>query len=219
MRKLFFLLAVLLISACASTPVPAWKDNAYRQLENYKKYFLTGREDAAEPHFIKARKEISAGNDLNLLATVLLTNYALHASSLEIFDDSDFLKLNKIEPNASNLAYRNFLKGNFDAVDLKELPKSYAGIQKAAASRDVAIAARELAAMDDPLSRLVACGVWVTYLPYNEKILQIAISTASIHGWRRPLSAYLKKLHGYYWEHGEPVQADAIKKRLEILNP
>jgi hypothetical protein len=218
MKKLLFLTLAFMICACGSVaPTPKWKDNAYEQLDLYKTGFLTGREESTEPHFVKAVREMAAGNDLNLLAVAWLTKYALHAASLESFDDNEFQKLSRLEPNAADLAYCNFLKGNFSAGDIHRLPARYAGVMKAAAVKDAASAVREMAVIADPLSRLVACGVWVKYRTYDENILQTAIDTAAAHGWRRPLWAYLSKLHDFYSERGDKLKADAIKERLEFL--
>lgn len=218
MKKLFALLFVLLIWGCGfATPAPVWKDNAYRQLDEYKTSFLTGREASSEPHFAKARRDITSGNDVGLLAIAYLTKYALHTASLESFDSGEFAKLHRLEPHPSDMAYCHFLKGNFSAVDIKVLPSRYVGILKAALNSDLAMAAREISAFDDPLSRLIACGVWVRYLPSDEAILQIGISTASANGWRRPLWAYLSKLHSYYLEKGDLNKAAATKERLDLL--
>ncbi|PKN18206.1 MAG: hypothetical protein CVU71_11885 [Deltaproteobacteria bacterium HGW-Deltaproteobacteria-6] len=218
MKKLLSLILVLLICACGATvPVPAWKDNAYRQLEDYKTGFLTGREESTEPHFVKARREIAAGNDLSILAIAYLTKYSLHTASLESFDSKEFAKLYRLEPHVADMAYCHFLKGNFSAVDAKLLPVRYVGVLKAAGSRDLTVAAREVAAIDDPLSRLIACGVCVRYLPSDETILQIGIATASANGWRRPLWAYLTKLHEHYLNKGEHNKAAATKERLDLL--
>lgn len=218
MKKLFAWSFVLLIWGCGfATSAPVWKDNAYRQLDEYKTSFLTGREASSEPHFAKARRDIASGNDVGLLATAYLTKYALHTASLESFDASEFAKLYRLEPHPADMAYCHFLKGNFSAVDIKLLPSRYVGILKAALKSDLAMAAREISAVDDPLSRLIACGVWVRYLPSDEAILQIGISTASANGWRRPLWAYLSKLHSYYLEKGDQNKAAATKERLDLL--
>jgi hypothetical protein len=218
MKKLSVFFLILMLSACgSSTQVPAWKDKAFRYLEDYKVHFLAGKEDATEPHFIKARKEIASGNDLSLLAVAYLTKYALHTASLESFDSAEFARLQRLEPNAANMAYCHFLKGNFSAVDPQALSSRYAGILKAASAKDVKSAVREINLIEDPLSRLIACGVWVRYLPFDEAILQTAISTASAHGWRRPLWAYLEKLHAYHLEHGDPGKAEAVKMRLNLI--
>lgn len=217
MKIILTMISVLLLCACGSNPVLDWKDRGFTQLENYKIHFLSGKEDAVEPHFIKARREIASSNDLNLLAVAYLTKYALHTASLEHFDASDFARLQRLEPNPANMAYCHFLKGNFSAVDATVLPARYTGVLKAALDRDAGMAAREIAAIDDPLSRLIACGVWTGYLPDDESILQIAISTASEQGWRRPLWGYLARLQSYYDDRGQQAKAALIKERLELL--
>jgi hypothetical protein len=218
MKKLLSLALALLICACGTvTPVPVWKEKAYTHLEDYKTSFLTGREESTEPHFVKARREMAAGNDLNILTVAYLTKYSLHTASLESFDSSEFAKLYRLEPNPADMAYCHFLKGNFSAVDAKVLPSRYAGVLKAASSKDLIAAAREIAAIDDPLSRLIACGVWVRYLPSDEAILKMGIDTASANGWRRPLWAYLTKLQTYYLEQNDVIKANAVKARLDLL--
>ncbi|MDD2276782.1 MAG: hypothetical protein PHW80_08345 [Smithellaceae bacterium] len=218
MKRIFLLMAALLICACGGAgQVPVWKEKAYSQLDEYKTSFLTGRELSTEPHFEKARGEIAAGNDIGLLSVAYLTKYALHTASLEPFDASEFAKLYRLEPRPADMAYCHFLKGNFSAVDPKALPAKYAGVLKAAVARDAAAAGREIAAIDDPLSRLLACGVWVRYLPADETILQIGIDAASANGWRRPLWAYLEKLQDYYQEKGDPAKANSVAERLKLL--
>ena len=217
MRKIFFIVMLFLICACGSKQIPEWKDTSARQLENYKYYFLTDKEGTSEPHFVKAKKAIARSNDLNLLGTVYLTRYALHVSIVENFDDTDFLRINKLQPNAKNFSYYNFIKGNFHTADYNLLPAHYSKLLKPAQDKDLATAVREISSIDDPLSRLVACGVWVKYLPYDDNILQIAINTAADNGWGKPLFAYLTRLHQYYLDHHETVKAEDIKERLELL--
>ncbi|MFO7568211.1 MAG: hypothetical protein R6W75_00300 [Smithellaceae bacterium] len=217
MKKIILVISIALLCSCGSAQVPDWKDKGFRHLENYKDYFLSGREDVTEPHFLKARREIAASNDLNLLALAYLTKYALHAASLEDFDAADFAKLQRLEPNEANMAYCHFLKGNFSAIDARVLPARYAGVVKAALARDTSQAAREIPLIADPLSRLIACGVWVKYVRSDESILLVAVATASENGWRRPLWAYLAKLQSYYEERGEKARAEAVNERLQIL--
>ena len=217
MRKLPFILILFLICACGSKQIPEWKDTSARQLESYKYYFLTDKEGTSEPHFVKAKKAIARSNDLNLLGIAYLTKYALYVSIVEDFDDTDFLRINKLQHNAKNFSYYNFIKGNFHAADYYLLPAHYGKLLKPAQDKDLAAAVKEISSIDDPLSRLVACGVWVKYLPYDDNILQIAINTAADNGWGRPLFAYLTRLQQYYLDHHETVKAASIKERLELL--
>lgn len=207
----------MFICACSSQPIPQWKDTSSRQLENYKVNFLTDKEDATEPHFAKAKKDISSNNDLNLLATVYLTKYSLHTAALEDFDDRDFIRIDKLQPNAAHRTYYDLLKGNFTAVDASKLPSNYSRLLPLLANKDMIAFTREIASIGDPLSCLIACGIWVKYLPSEESILQLAINTAAHHGWRRPLWSYLTKLQQYYFDRQEITKAENIKERLELL--
>lgn len=217
MRNFLVLALLIFICACGSQPIPQWKDTSFRQLENYKINFLTDNEDATEPHFAKAKKAISSNNDLNLLAIVYLTKYALHTAALEDFDDSEFLRIDKLQPDAANRSYYDLLKGNFGQIETNKLPAVYSKLLPLLANKNLPAAAREIAAIDDPLSQLIACGVWVKYLPPDEGILRIAIDTAARQGWRRPLWAYLTRLQKYYLDHRETIKAENIKERLELL--
>ncbi len=218
-RYIFILLSAIMLCACgqSSLPVSVWKDNAFRCLEDYKINFLAGKEDATEPHFLKAKKEITAGNDMNLLAIAYLTKYALHTACLESFETGDFARIYRQEPNPANMAYCHLLKGNFNVVEINLISPRYVGIIKAAAGDDSALAAREIAAIDDALSRLIACGVWVRYRSSSEKILLIAVDTASSQGWRKPLAAYLNKLQTFYLERGDKDKAVRIQERIELM--
>lgn len=218
MNKLLLSILFFLLLSCGSQqPIPQWKDTAFRQLENYKFLFLTDQEDETEPHFLKAKKAISSSNDLNLLATLYLTKYALHTASCESFDDSAFLKIEKLQFSSSHRAYYDFLKGNFIAVDTNKLPAVYSGLFKAIAGKDLPAAVRHIESISDPLSRLIACGIWVKYLPYDENLLNLAINTSAQSGWRRPLWAYLTLLQKYYSDRQEIAKSLSIKERLEIL--
>lgn len=217
MKNYFVIIPLLFLWACGSQTIPQWKDTSFRQLENYKVNFLADKEDATEPHFVQAKKAISSNNDLNLLAMLYLNKYALHTAALENFDDREFLRIDKLQPNTANRAYYDFLKGDFREVAANQLPDVYRNIFPLIVEKNLTVAAGEIAAISDPLSRLIACGVRVKYLPYDESILQLAIDTAARQGWRRPLWAYLAHLQKYYSDHGDSNKAANIKERLELL--
>jgi hypothetical protein len=217
MRKLLVITLLMFICACGSQPIPQWKDTASRQLENYKINFLLDNEDATEPHFAQAKQAISSNNDLNLLAVIYLTKYALHTATLKDFDESAFIKIDKLQPNPANRAYYDLLKGNFQQIESSLLPASYRKLLPLIVDNNLSAAIREIAAISDPLSRLIACGVWVKYLPPDETILKLAIDTAARQGWSRPMWAYLTHLQKYYLDHREIKKAEKIKERLELL--
>ena len=210
MKKILSVFLSLLVLSCAGgQSAPEWKTKG--------RHFLTGRGDASNPYFEKARRELAAGNDLDALSVAYLTKYALHTASLERFDAAPFAKLYKLSPNPAHMSYCHFLKGNFTAVDATLLNDRYTGFLKAALAKDASAAIRELRAIDDPLSRMVAAGVWGCYLPLDERIFQIAIDTAAANGWRRPLWAHLSALALHYENQGENEKARLVNERIELI--
>ncbi|HQL00900.1 MAG TPA: hypothetical protein PK090_09005 [Smithellaceae bacterium] len=216
-KTLTLCMCVLILSCAGGQPAPDWKMRGYRHLEEYKQSFLSGKEDAAEPHFEKARRAFAAGNDLEWLSLAFLTQFALHTACLERFDTAPFARLYRLAPTASHMAYCHFLKGNLSAVDPALLDNRYADFLKAAQAADAPRAVLALQNIDDPLSRLIAAGVWIRYLPGNEAISQMAIDTAAANGWRRPLWAHLSALSVHYESQGETEKGRLVKERLELI--
>lgn len=217
MRNFLIFAICISIWACSSQPVPQWQEISSRQLENYKIYFLTDKEDETEPHFVQARKAISANNNIHLLATAYLTKYALHTATLENYDGTEFMKIDKLQPDAALRAYYNFLTGNFERVETDLLPPAYRKVMPLMLDKNMTAVNIKINEITDPLSRLIACGIVVKYLPYDENILQIAINTAADQGWSRPLWAYLTRLERYYLDHGQTIKAQNIRERLDLL--
>jgi hypothetical protein len=218
MRKRLLTVILIFICSCATTTqVPEWKETAFRDIENYKKSFLTGKQNAADVQFNRTREAIASGNNLNLLAKLYLTKYALHTAALEDFNPSDFLRVNRLHPVAENLAYYNFLMGSVNAKDANFLPDQYVGLIKPLRNKDITQGLEELLSIDDPLSRLIACGVWVRHAPYNDYILKLGVNTSAENGWKKPLWAYLGALQKYYLQTGETAKANEAKEWLELL--
>jgi hypothetical protein len=218
MRKRLLTVILIFICSCATTTeVPEWKETAFRDIENYKKGFLNGKQNAADVQFDSAREAIASGNNLNLLAKLYLTQYALHTAALEDFNASEFLRINSLHPVTANLAYYNFLMGNVNTKEANFLPDQYVGLIKPLRNKDITHGLEELLSIDDPLSRLIACGVWVKHAPYDDCILKLGVNTAAEQGWKKPLWAYLKALQKYYLQTGETDKANEAKEWLELL--
>jgi hypothetical protein len=218
MKKIVYLLTFsILLLGCGSKQVPDWTKASFNQLENYKKNYLSGKEQSAELYFNKAIDEIKKSGDLEILARVYLTKYAAHVAVLEDFDDGEYLRIDAIQPVLQNRNFYSFLKGSFDTVDEKLLPQQYDGFMRACRKGKIEDISNEISKIEDPLSKLIAVGLLVQKNSYDEGILKIAIDTASHNGWKRALLVYLNKLQSFYEMKKETQKAANIKQKIQLI--
>ena len=81
------------------------------------------------------------------------------------------------------------------------------------AARDVGA----IAAIEDPLSRLVAAGAALRAGRADAKTPVVATDTASGQGWRRPLLAWLLLRERQARAAGDEAQAQALQRRIDIV--
>ena len=218
MKKIIYLLTFsILLLGCGSKQVPDWTKASFNQLENYKKNYLSGKEQSAELYFNKVIDEIKKSGDLEILARAYLTKYAVHVAVIEAFDDGEYLRIDAIQPVLQNRNFFRFLKGSFDTVDERLLPQQYDGFLRAFRKGKIEDIAHEISRIEDPLSKLIAVGLLVQKNTYDEGILKIAIDTASHNGWKRALLVYLDKLQSFYEMKKETQKAANIKQKIQLI--
>jgi hypothetical protein len=186
-------------------------------LENYKKNYLSGKDRIAELQFNKAIDEIKKSGNLEILGRAYLTKYAVHIAVLETFDESEYIKIDTLQPVLENRTFYNFLKGSFDKVDESLLPKQYNGVLKVLRKGKYEDAAHEISKMEDSLSKLIVAGLLIQKNTYDEGVLKIAIETAAQNGWKKALLAYLDKLVLLYETKKESEKASNITQRIQLL--
>ncbi len=76
--------------------------------------------------------------------------------------------------------------------------------------------AARVAAIEDPLSRLVAAGAAMRAGRGSPELLQLAADTASAQGWRRPLLAWLGAQLKLAEERGAQQQAAQLRRRIAL---
>ena len=218
MKKVFYLLACfLLLAGCSTKAVPDWIKASHNQLESFKKHYLQGRDHLAEINFKKAIDEIKSSGDLHLLQIAYLTRYAVQGSVLEGFDDLEYLRLAAVEPHSENVHFHAFLKGAFDRVDEQTLPQQYRSFLRACKNGKQVEIDNAIAAIEDPLSKLIAAGLAVHKQLYHETTLNAAIRMASEQGWKKALLVYLKKLRIFYESINDREKADITQQRIDLI--
>jgi hypothetical protein len=172
-------------AGCASTPPPPdWQMNARAALDRSVVAHLEGnmRIDAAE--LARARAEVARTGRADQLARVELAHCAAAVASL-VFDGCPAFDALRADAPAPERAYADYLAGRAAGADVPLLPEAHRAVASSAN------AAQALAAVSDPLSRLVAAGVLFETNRADPAVIALAIDTASGRGWRRPLLAWL----------------------------
>ncbi|MCX7816461.1 MAG: hypothetical protein N2317_02965 [Syntrophales bacterium] len=178
---------------------------------------MGGNEDHADLYFRRALEEIKKSGDLETLARAFLIRMALQRAVLSRVETEEFVKIAELSPNERNETYFYFLLGETDKVKPNLLPGYYITFFEALSKPDALQVVRSVGSIDDPLSRLVACGIAVEKGIVSEDLLKIAINTASHMGWKRALVSYMKFTVDFYEKRGKKEQAENVRARLKII--
>ena len=210
MRALL-LVALALLAACAGAPVPPdWQANAQAALHNFSTTYYAGNTRLAAQEFAHARAEIASTGRPDLLARAELVRCAARVASLE-FDDCAGFQALAADAGAEERAYAAFLAGKWQGLDPTLLPAQHRALLAGAAD------AGTLAAIADPMSRLVAAGVLFRIGRLTPAGIATAAETASANGWRRPLLAWLGVQAQRADAAGDGAAATRIRRRIEIV--
>lgn len=211
MKRAMFLLG-LLLAACAGGPsTPDWQANAHAALTAHTVAYLSGRDRVARQELAIARREVARTGDASRMARVELTACALRIASLDWEPCRAFETL-AADADVAARAYADYLAGRWDELDARQLPPAQQGVP---ASRDVLAT---LAAIDDPLSRLVAAAVLLRAGRLPPAGIDLAIDTASRQGWRRPLMAWLGFDRDRCRAAGDTACAAERQRRIDYLS-
>ncbi len=224
-RRAWLGLAALL-AACASGPAPPqWRLDARAALDAFESAWLRGQVRVAAQEFARARSELASTGDAGLVAHAELTRCALQVASLEFDDCPGFGPLAQDAGPAAR-AYAAYLGGRWQGLDAALLPAAHRALLAQYRTATAPFGATSgpgaqagqgaaLAAIDDPLSRLVAAGVLFRTGRIAPAGIAEAVDTASAQGWRRPLLAWLGVQEKRAQAAGDAQAAAAIRRRIE----
>ena len=182
---------IALMGGCANRPVPPeWQSSALGSVKGFTAAYLEGNSKVAEFEFGRARADIAATGRLDLIARAELVRCAVRVASLE-FDNCAGVQTLDADTAAPERAYASYLRANragLDSAQAALLPEQHRSI---AAAKDNSARTAALAAITDPLARLIAAGVLFQAGEMSPASVAVAVNTASDQGWRRPLLAWL----------------------------
>ncbi len=202
------LLAALLMAACSSAPpAPDWQLNAHGAAQRAQQAWLSGDDKVADSEWARARAEVARTGRPELMARLELMRCAAEVASLQMGPCTAFDALRQ-DASAEDQAYADYLAGRLDPARVALLPDA----QRAAAGNVAAIAA-----IADPLSRLVAAGAALRAGRATPETLVLATDTASAQGWRRPVLAWLLLREQRARSGGDRALADALQRRIALV--
>ena len=220
MKKIFCMVCfILLIQGCGFSQKPAWLINSRKELEAYRGNFLSGAESSVtETNFKESVEDIKKSGNLDLLQKAWLTRMALQTVVFKEMEEGGYREVAAVKPFPENDNFYAFLKGNISAVDIKLLPEKYREFAGALLKGDALKTGRAVASIkDEPLSRLIAAGIALRSNIESEAIIQTAVDTASVNGWKTALIAWLEHQAAFYEREGEAAKAAEIRRHIEVI--
>ena len=211
MKAVRALVLAPLLAACGNTPpVPDWQMNAKGALERAQQAYLAGDSRIEAVEFARARSEVARTGRADLLARLELARCATRVASLVLEPCAGFAAL---EPDAAaaERVYAGYLAGQGPGPDAAALPEQHRPFAAAGAG------AASLAAVADPLARLVAAGVLLQTGRADPAVAVLAVDTASAQGWRRPLLAWLGVQLMQAEKSGDAAQAALVRRRIALV--
>ena len=205
----FLILAMLaMLASCGSKPLPPdWQANAKGSLDAFTDDYLKGNSAAAEAEFRRARLETTATGRLEHVAQVELVRCAAQAASLA-FDDCPGYAALAADASTEQRAYAAYLAGRWDGLNAAQLPEQHRPV----------VAGGQLAAVSDPLARMVAAGALFKAGRITPEGIALAVDTASHQGWRRPLLAWLGVQARRAEAAGDTAALEHIRKRIALAS-
>ena len=212
---LLSVLVAVVLSACSSAPPPAdWQMGAKGSLERSTEAWLRGDSKIEAVEFARARAEVASTGRPDWVARVELVRCAARVASLEFEPCSGFEALAN-DAAAPELAYSRYLVGAIAASDVALLPRAHQSLAVTSGAGSDTV----LAAVDDPLSRLVAAGVLMRRGEATPGTVQQAVDTASARGWRRPLLVWLRVAQERAKAGGAADEVVRLQRRIDVLAP
>lgn len=205
------LATAMLLIACGNTPpAPDWQMNAKAAMERAQEAYLAGDSRVELVEFARARSEVGRTARADLLARIELARCATRVASLVLEPCGGFTVL-EADAAPAERAYAAYLAGRGQGSDASALPAQHRAFVSTSAG------AVQLAAVADPLARLVAAGVLLQTGRADPAVVVLAVDAASAQGWRRPLLAWLGVQLLQAERAGDSTQAASTRRRIALV--
>ena len=217
-----------LVGCGTAKPPPPWQAKTLSTSDAAVSAYLQGQVKVAAIQMKQAQFSASSTGRPDAVYKLNLLQCALDVSSLSATPcprpEDVGIRSDSFDPDVrfELEAYRAYLLGDsLDETVQSRLPKAQRAAAALAGTTDAAKALKVLAEIEEPLSRLVAAGVWLRQQNMASSgqtgIIALAIDTASQQGWRRPLAAWLTRQIRVAQATGDAATARRAQARLAIV--
>lgn len=215
MRIMVYLMSLVMVTACGSggPAVPDWKSDSVELIERYKKHALLGEITLAERYFQQAIRATGGAGRVSETARLWLVRCATRRASLLDDQCTEYAELARIETRPEDRAYYQFVMLDWGNLDPAKLPPHYAALTRDEPAKVNA----QIAAIADPLSRLLAASLTTLRKQADRATWTIAAETSSDQGWRQPLLTYLKLLEKQAQVQGLVAEQQAYAVRIRLI--
>ncbi|GAB2864633.1 hypothetical protein GCM10027277_36770 [Pseudoduganella ginsengisoli] len=194
--------------------MPDWKLNAHSAQERFLSAYLSGKDNVAQTELARARQEVGSTGKASLAIRIELARCAAQVAAL-VFEACPGFERLRVDAAASDVAYADYLSGQ--RADSAVLPEQHRAVASALAAANDVAASSAVAAIADPLSRLVAAGAVLRAGHGTPALLTSAVETASGQGWRRPLLAWLQAQALRAEKAGDMQAAAQVRRRMALV--
>ena len=214
MKRLLALVCVALLGGCGGgTPPPDWKVDAADLAERYTKHELRGENLLAERYFQQAVQATGGAGRMAETAHLWLLHCAVRRASLADDPCNEYAELAKTATTPADRAYHRYLTLDWSGLETSVLPRHHAAVVNAEPAQRSA----RVAAIEDPLGRLLAASLVVQRGEADDGLLALAAETASERGWTRPLLVYLRLQLKRAEARGDAAALAELEARINLV--
>jgi hypothetical protein len=209
------LASLVLLTACGSggPPPPDWKTDSSDLIGLYQKHALLGENTLAERYFRQAISATGGAGRVAETARLWLVRCATRRAML--IDDAcaEYAELARVEPNAADQAYYQFVTLRWEDLDVAQVPEQHRDLVRTPAATRHEVLNR----INDPLARLLDASLLVMRQEAGGTTLEVATETASSQGWRQPLLTYLKLQQEQAAAQGDAPRQARLARRIQLV--
>ncbi len=213
MRYLIFIPLLLFVAGCFEPKPNSWEYKSSNAIESYKKNTLLGNSSLAKADFARALKHAKSGGDIDMIASLYLTECALQKALGKKMDCSKYEIVQKLIQCPKIKNYALFLKEEFSNIQIKALPKRYRDFALFLKQKEYKKANEAIRKIDNPLSVLLA----VSFLDNKEleiATIDYALEQNRFYGNKEAIIQLLKRKIAIM---KDPKSKAVLQKELEIL--